>query len=104
MKDPNNKVKFEDLGGGRFRVDGRLDFNSVIQALETSKHLFAELHAVQLDLSGVSAIDSAGLALFVEWISRARRGNCNLVFSNVPAQAMAIARISDVEKLLPVAT
>ena len=102
MKDPNNKVKFEDLGSGRFRIDGRLDFNSVIQALETSKHLFAELHAVQLDLSGVSAIDSAGLALLIEWISRAKRGKCNLVFSHVPAQAMAIARISDVEKLLPV--
>lgn len=100
----DNKVNFQDLGGGRFLIEGRLDFDSVIQALDASRHLFAELHAVELDLSGVSTIDSAGLALLIEWISRARRGKCNLVFRNVPAQAMALARISDVAKLLPLAT
>ena len=98
-----DKVTFENIGAGRFRIEGRLDFNSVVQALATSQHLFAELHAIQLDLSGVSAIDSAGLALLIEWISRAKRSNCHLSFRNVPAQAMAIARISDVEKLLPIA-
>jgi len=98
-----DRVSFEDIGAGRFRIEGRLDFNSVLQALDTSKHLFAELHAIQLDLSGVSAIDSAGLALIIEWIGHAKRSNCHLSFRNVPAQAMAIARISDVEKLLPLA-
>jgi phospholipid transport system transporter-binding protein len=96
-----NTVIFEDIGAGQFRVEGRLDFDSVVEALETSQHLFAELHAIQLDLSGVSAIDSAGLALLIEWVSRAKRSKCHLSFRNVPAQAMAIARISDVEKLLP---
>ncbi|HVC28209.1 MAG TPA: STAS domain-containing protein [Gammaproteobacteria bacterium] len=98
-----DQVKFEDIGAGRFRIEGRLDFDTVVQALDTSQHLFAELHAIQLDLSGVSAIDSAGLALLIEWIGRAKRSNCHLSFRNVPAQAMAIARISDVEKLLPIA-
>ncbi|HVC37639.1 MAG TPA: STAS domain-containing protein [Gammaproteobacteria bacterium] len=98
-----SKVTFEDIGAGRFQVEGRLDFDSVVEALGTSQHLFAELHAIQLDLSGVKAIDSAGLALLIEWISRAQRGKCHLTFRNVPAQAMAIARISDVEKMLPLA-
>jgi phospholipid transport system transporter-binding protein len=97
------QVKFEDIGAGRFRVEGRLDFGSVAQALESSQHLFAELHAIELDLSGVSAIDSAGMALLIEWISRARRSKCRLSFRSVPAQAMAIAHLSDVDKLLPIA-
>jgi phospholipid transport system transporter-binding protein len=96
-------VKFEDIGAGRFRIVGRLDFDSVVQALQTSQHLFAELHAIQLDLSGVSTIDSAGLALIIEWISRARRSKCHLSFRNMPKQALALARISDIEKLLPFA-
>jgi phospholipid transport system transporter-binding protein len=98
-----NHVIFEDIGAGRFRVEGRLEFDSVVEALDTSQHLFAELHAIQLDLSGVKAIDSAGLALLIEWIGRAQRSKCHLTFRNIPAQALAIARISDVEKMLPVA-
>jgi len=97
------EVVFEDIGAGGFRVEGRLDFTTVVEALETSRHLFAELHAIQLDLSGVKGIDSAGLALLIEWISRARRGKCHLTFRNLPAQALAIARISDVDKMLPLA-
>ncbi len=96
-----DQVKFEDIGAGQFRIEGRLDFDNVVQALNTSQHLFAELHAIQLDLSGVGSIDSAGLALLIEWVSRARRSKCHLSFRNVPKQALALARISDVEKLLP---
>ncbi|MGH8282861.1 MAG: STAS domain-containing protein [Gammaproteobacteria bacterium] len=99
-----DKVVFEDIGAGRFRVDGRLDFESVAGALATSQRLFAEYQAIQLDLSGVTATDSAGLALLIEWISRAQRSKCKLSFLHVPAQVMAIARISDVDKLLPLAS
>lgn len=95
-------VKFEDLGGGRFRVEGRLDFNSVAAALDASQELFADNHALKLDLSGVTAADSAGVALLIEWVGRARRSKCLLSFSQVPEQVMAIARISDVESMLPV--
>lgn len=96
-------VKFEDVGGGRFRVVGRLGFDTVTQALDASHKLFAEYHAIQLDLSGVTAADSAGVALLIEWVSRARHSKCVLHFRHVPEQVMAIARISDVENMLPVA-
>ncbi|MGH8378516.1 MAG: STAS domain-containing protein [Gammaproteobacteria bacterium] len=98
------RVAFEDIGAGRFRVDGRLDFESVAEALTTSQRLFAEYQAIQLDLSGVTATDSAGLALLIEWISRAQHGKCKLSFRNVPKQTMTLARISDVDKLLPLAS
>lgn len=96
-------VQFEDLGGGRFRVEGRLSFDTVASALEASQKLFSDYHALKLDLSGVTAADSAGVALLIEWVSRARRSKCMLNFLQVPEQVMAIARISDVESMLPVA-
>ncbi|MDE2092087.1 MAG: STAS domain-containing protein [Gammaproteobacteria bacterium] len=95
-------VVFEDIGAGRFRVDGRLSFDTVAQALEASRRLFAEYQRIELDLSGVEATDSAGLALLIEWTGRARRSRCALTFRNIPGQVMAIARISDVDKLLPI--
>ncbi|MGH8398186.1 MAG: STAS domain-containing protein [Gammaproteobacteria bacterium] len=99
-----DKVVFADIGAGRFRLDGRLDFKSVTGALTASQRLFAEYQAIQLDLSGVTATDSAGLALLIEWISRAKQSKCKLSFLHVPEQVMAIARISNVDKLLPLAS
>lgn len=94
-------VEFEDIGAGRFRVVGQLGFDTVAQALEASHKLFADYHVMELDLSGVTSADSAGVALLIEWVSRARHSKCMLHFRNMPQQVMALARISDVESLLP---
>lgn len=97
-----DKVTFRDLGEGRFRVEGALTFDTVADAVATTQKLFADYPALELDLSGVSASDSAGLALLIEWVRRAQRRDCRLSFSHVPEQVMAVARISDADKLLPV--
>lgn len=97
-----DKISIEDEGTGRFRVNGPLTFDTVADAAATSQKLFADRQMLDLDLSGVTASDSAGLALLIEWISRAQRSQCHLSYSRVPAQVMAIAKISDVDKLLPI--
>jgi phospholipid transport system transporter-binding protein len=56
--------------------------------------------AWSIDLSGVTAGDSAGLAVLVEWLSAARARGATLRYEAVPAQILAIARISDLEALL----
>lgn len=97
-------MTIEDAGAGRFLVSGPLTFDTVTDAAAASQKLFAEHQAIDLDLAGVTASDSAGLALLIEWVSRAQRGHCRLSYSRIPAQVMAIARISDVDKLLPVSS
>jgi phospholipid transport system transporter-binding protein len=96
-------LNFEDLGGGRFRLAGHLGFDTAHYALSHSHGLFADHKKIQLDLSGVESTDSAGLALLVEWTGWARREKRKLSFSHVPKQALALAKISEVDKLLPVA-
>lgn len=94
-------VSFEPTGPGRYRVTGPLRFDTVAEALETSRALFGEHQQIELDLQGVEGTDSAGLALLVEWTGLAHRGQRNIRFHHIPAQAMALARISEVDKLLP---
>ena len=55
---------------------------------------------ILVDLGGVGASDSAGLALLIEWLRVARQGGQAIRFANVPAQIEALARISEVEDLL----
>jgi phospholipid transport system transporter-binding protein len=93
-------VNFEDLGQGRFRVAGCLSFDTAGQALTQSRALFAAHKKIQLDLSGVEGTDSAGLALLVEWAGWARRQKRKLGFKNVPKQVLALAKISEVDKIL----
>lgn len=95
------EVTIEDSGNGRFRVSGSLTFDTVGKALETSKELFAHHKRIELDLHGVDSTDSAGLALLVEWAGWAHREHREIAFRHMPAQAHALARISEVDKLLP---
>jgi phospholipid transport system transporter-binding protein len=94
---------FEDAGDGRVRLSGMLGFGTVTEALLTSRHLFAEHRRIEVDLGQVDGTDSAGLALLVEWTGWARREKRKLSFKHVPKQVLELARISEVDKLLPVA-
>ena len=99
---PTSPLGFEDLGGGRFKLAGHLGFDTAHYAWNQSRNLFADHKKIQLNLSGVGSIDSAGLALLVEWTGWARREKRKLSFTHMPSQALALAKISEVDKLLPV--
>ncbi|HEX7966165.1 MAG TPA: STAS domain-containing protein [Gammaproteobacteria bacterium] len=94
-------LTFEPAGAGKFRLKGRLGFDTAARALEESETLFAGHPKLELDLTGVESTDSAGLALLVEWVARARRDKRKLSFRQVPEQALALAKISEVDKILP---
>jgi phospholipid transport system transporter-binding protein len=87
-------------GADSFSVSGELTFATVRDALHSSQQLFSQATALNIDLSGVSAVDSAGLALLIEWYSRASKANKSISFVAVPKQLSALARISDVDQLL----
>lgn len=87
-------------GDGRYALTGTVGFATVRALLEDGRRAFAGHPAVALDLSGVAAIDSAGLALLLCWLADARRDGRRVTLEHLPAQLHAIARISDAEALL----
>jgi phospholipid transport system transporter-binding protein len=94
------RAKLESLGGGRFRVSGVLDATTAGDLLKESEGRFSNEPRLQIDMTGVSDSDSAGLALLIEWLRMAKDAKAELQFSNVPGQVSALARISEVEDLL----
>ncbi len=86
---------------GTLVVTGALTFSTVDAAVyERSRALVGDAHVQVVDLSGVSAADSAGLALLIEWQSVARASGRSLALRSVPVGLRAIADISDVEQLI----
>ena len=93
-------VEFRDRGDGRIEILGELSFQTAVAALDKSKDVFSKHSVIEIDLAGVTRADSAGLALMLEWVTRARNNAHDLRFTNIPAQIISIAQISEVEDML----
>jgi phospholipid transport system transporter-binding protein len=91
---------FEVQADGRASLSGELRFDSVGALLDVGDRVIREGHLAIIDLAGVSAGDSAGLALLIEWLSVARAIQRPLRYENIPSQLQQLARLSEVEELL----
>jgi phospholipid transport system transporter-binding protein len=87
---------------GRFAVRGVLTFanarrarNEGLNALHTSSE-----SDLEIDCSGITHSDSAGLAVMLDWLAITKREGRPLCFSEVPCLLLAVARISGVEDML----
>lgn len=90
----------EDRGKGQFSLSGRMSFDTAGQILKDSEDLFDEHTLIEVDLSGVSHTDSAGLALMLEWITWANHTVREIRFHETPEKIDAIARTTEVDHLL----
>jgi len=87
-------------GQGRFALAGTVGFDDAARLLVEGDQAFATLQAVEVDLAGVTHVDSAGLALLIEWSLAARAAGRLLSYSNVPPAVASLAGISDVAELI----
>lgn len=93
-------ARLEALGNGRFKVFGALNADTATDLLKRSDAAFEGATALEIDLAEVPEGDSAGLALMIEWLRLAKLRQQTIHFQNVPEPIAALARISEVEKLL----
>jgi phospholipid transport system transporter-binding protein len=97
-----SEPQLEQVGDGSVRVSGDLTFATVSEVLRESAGMVgSDPRALEIDLAGVRRADSAGLALLVHWLRQARDRGREVVFRNLPEQMLAIARVSDLQDILP---
>jgi phospholipid transport system transporter-binding protein len=82
-------------------VSGPLTFDSVPVLYRTSEAWFTGHEELCIDLAGVTRADSAGLALLIEWLRRARAANCALQFVHVPEQLRTLVRVNGLQDVIP---
>jgi phospholipid transport system transporter-binding protein len=94
--------RFTETGPGRLSVRGALTFATARQARELGLRVLAAAAATQLELdcAGVTASDSAGLAVLLDFLAWARHAGRGLRLTELPEEVRAIARISEVDALL----
>ncbi len=85
----------------RLQLHGELSFTSVPALWEQWKEVTSGQASLDVDLSGVQRSDSAGLALLVSCVRQGRQTGQSVRFFNIPAQMLAIARVSGLDEVLP---
>ncbi len=91
--------QIQRLGAFHYQVQGAMTFETVRVLLQQSKTLFGGQPEVEVDLSGVSRADSAGLALLLEWMAEAAQRDASLVLKGMPDSLLAVAKLCQIESL-----
>ena len=88
------------VGDGRFELSGEVGFDDAARLLAEGDAAFVTHQRAELDLSRVGRVDSAGLALLLEWSIAARAAGRVVCYRNIPPSIASLAGISDVSELL----
>ncbi|HEV2285137.1 MAG TPA: STAS domain-containing protein [Steroidobacteraceae bacterium] len=87
---------------GTLLAEGPLTFVSARHARELGLAALARggTGALIIDCKGVTASDSAGLTVLIDWLAAAKARQRPLRFAHLPQGLTALGRISEVEELL----
>lgn len=87
---------------GKWYAEGPLTFVSARRARELGIDAIAAAAGGELviDCQGVTASDSAGLAVLLDWLAAARAQQLSLRYAHLPPGLAALGRISEVNELL----
>ncbi len=97
--DKTSETQIVRSGAFHYQVQGAMTFATARGLLEQSKALFGRQEQVEVDLSGVTRADSAGLALVLEWMAEAEQRGATLQLIGMPESLQAVARLCQIEKL-----
>ncbi len=87
--------------GEVINLAGDLVIRNIPQLLEASRPLLNERQYAIVDMAGVKRVDSAALALMLEWLGWTKGSATVLQFRNIPDELLRIAHLSNVEGMLP---
>jgi len=88
------KLLLIEQSPGYYLVEGGLTFANIDKQTVKSFKFPDGMASICIDLSKVTATDSAGLALMIEWIRLSQISRIKLSFKNIPAQLLALAKLS----------
>ena len=86
-------------GGGRWSIAGALTFGTAVGAIEGARVLPLPTTGV-VDCAGITAVDSAGVAVLLTVKRRSLAESRELVFVGAPAPLRALADVYGVDELL----
>jgi phospholipid transport system transporter-binding protein len=92
-----------DVRDGRLALSGELDHAGVARALAEGRAWLEDGRGpLQVDLSGVTRSESAGVALLLEWLRAARQRGREIEFLSPSPQLQSLLKFFGLEGVLPI--
>lgn len=88
---------------GKWLISGNLLLEDIEQLLAANEVITAS-GAMEVDMAGVTDVDSVTISLLFEWLRQAKGNKCKLVYINLPATLTSLASLYGVLDLIPQAT
>lgn len=85
---------------GVLGVTGLLNFSTAAAATQAIQSALSDRSITQLDLTGVSHADSAGLSCLVTVMAEAAEQGRSLKITHMPSGLQALAKVSEVDQLI----
>jgi phospholipid transport system transporter-binding protein len=98
----DGSIEVLERSGGRLEVKGPLTFATARKARQVGLQLLekSNVRELEIDCSGITASDSAGLTVLLDWLAAAKGAHRSLQLRNLPEAIRAVAQISDVVEIL----
>jgi phospholipid transport system transporter-binding protein len=94
-------VNLQANKSGLVVLEGELTFDTVPEIYRQTRQLLAQGDRLKsIELSALKRVDSAGLALLLEWQSVAHQQGRTLRFDNAPDELVRLAALCDADELL----
>lgn len=83
-------------------ICGDLIFSTANDLLVRGKNLIASSPSIHFNLSQVTHSSSIGLAVLIAWCRTAKQLHKKISFSHLPANLLSAAKVSNLDKILPI--
>jgi phospholipid transport system transporter-binding protein len=100
---PSTACRLEPREPGHWALSGDLGLETAAGVLAQGEAAFTGVPRTEVDLSGVTDADSAGLAVLIEWVRGACLSGRSITYRSLPPRLAELARIGGVAGLLPIA-
>ena len=104
-KQLTNKAKVEKESANRLVIKGVLDVSTVTEVFQSVREwLLNTDQECEIEFSKIGEVDSASIALILSVMRIAKKRNKTIKLTGIPDKMLAIAKLSSVDTLLPLAS
>lgn len=91
--------QWQNHGEQGFRLVGDLNRESVPAMWQQGKQWKFDKAELELNLSQLTRVDSAGMVMLIHLIEHAKKQNCHIMLSFVPKELRTLFQLSNVESM-----
>ena len=80
-------------------IRGKIDFFNVMSVYQESLAFLKDHSPCTIDFSRLLEVNSAGIALIIEWIKYSKAEDKPIVFQGIPQDLIALAKAANIDSL-----